>query len=195
MEEIKQMVDALWLTDKIYWDIALYWIFFVNLIILFILPSGSSLQTTITIVVLLCVVIDKVYAFGYMFDSGRYTPVRCHETIFFGTYIIRILMLVAPLTVAGSTDSDKVRGIAILAGISGGVYAFARWYAEQRDVSSTALTCAFLDVSMVAQNAGLALILAKMFLRDRLSLGAIHRHGPVTVLVELAPDEVEVQVA
>lgn len=195
MNELKEMIDALWLTDKAYWDIALYWIFFINIVVLFVLPSGSSLQTTITIVTLLMVVIDKVYAFGYMFDAGRYGPIRCHEAIFFGTYIIRIMMLVAPLTVAGSTNSDRARAVAILAGISGGVYAFARWYAEQRDVSSTALTCAFLDVRMVAQNAGLALIVARLILRDRLSLGAVHRHVPIAVLADLPTDEVEVQAA
>ena len=195
MNELKQMIDALWLTDKIYWDIALYWIFFINLVVRFVLPDGSTLQTGITIITLLAVVIDKVYAFGYMFDSGRYGAIRCHEAIFFGTYIIRIIMLVAPLTVAGSTNSDRTRAVAILAGISGGVYAFTRWYVDQRDVSTTALTCAFLNVSMMAQNAGLALIVAKLILRERLFLGAVHRHVPVAVLVDLPADEVEVQAA
>lgn len=195
MAEIKQMIDALWLTDKIYWDLLLYWIFLLNVIILFVLPDGSSFQTTITIITIMAVVIDKVYAFGYMLDAGRYTPQRCHEAIFFGTYIIRIIMLVAPLTVAGSTSNGKVRGIGILAAISGGIYAFTRWFIDQRNVSSTALTCAFLDLGFAAQTAGMVLILAKIALRDRLSLGAIHRHIPITVLAELPADEVEVQAA
>jgi len=195
VDELREMANALWLTNELHWDLALYWLFLINVVLLILLPTGSGFQTMLGIITILFIVIDKVHAFGYMFDSGRYGAIQCHETVFFGTYIIRVLLFVIPLSVAGLTRKGSVRAVGIIAGITGAVYTFARWYIEQRDVSTTALTCAFLNFDMVAQNAGLALVLARVFLRDRLRLGAVHRDVPLTVGGELAAHEVEVEAA
>lgn len=195
VDELREMVNALWLTEELHWDLALYWLFLINVVLLALLPVGSWLQTMLGIITIVFIVIDKTHAFGYIFDSGHYGPIRCHETVFFGTYIARVMLFVIPLSVAGLTRKGSVRAVGIIAGITGAVYTFARWYIEQRNVSTTALTCAFLNFDMVAQNAGLALVLARICLRSRLCLGTVHRDIPITVGGELAAHEVKVEAA
>jgi hypothetical protein len=188
METLKEMVNALGPTDQLQWDIALYMLFFFNIVLLMLLPDGSTLGTFLGIVVLSSVVIDKTYAFGYIVKAPD--PKYCHAKIFIGTYLIRAAMFVAPLTIAGSTHEGKVRTMGIIAGAWGGVYMFGRWFFEQRDISSTRITCMNTDVMI--QSAGLFLLLARLALRDRLSLGMVHRNIPAAVLGDLPAHEVEV---
>jgi len=189
MENLKEMIDYLWLTDDLHWDLALYWIFLINIVMLFTLPDGSTLGTSIAIIVIIGAVIDKVYGFGFMLDPGRYTPERYHAEIFIGTYLMRAVMFVGPLSVAGSTDNPKTRAVGILAGLSGGVYSFARWYFDQREVSTTDIGL-YLHWEMFAQSAGMVLVLAHLALRRR--FGFVHRDVPVTVTRVLAAHDVEV---
>lgn len=191
MENLKEMIDYLWLTDKLHWDLALYWIFLINVVMLFSLPDGSTLGTLISIAVILGAVIDKVYGFGFMLDPGRYSPERYHAEIFIGTYLVRAVMFVGPLSVAGSTTNPKTRAVGILAGLSGGVYTFVRWYFEQREVSTTDIGL-YLHWDMLAQSAGMALALGRLALGRRLRLGSIYRDIPVTVAGVFAAHEVEV---
>jgi len=190
MPELREMAEALWLTDKIQWDIALYVLFLLNLAALFTLPDGATLQTFLSIVVLISIVIDKVYAFGYIIDPGPYSPQVCHSKIFIGTYIIRAIMFAAPLAIAGLTDEPKVRLFGLLAGIGGAIYMFMRWYLEQRDVKAPDIIC--LNTGVLWQSAGAALLLARIALGRRLRLGTVHRHVPLAILGELAGDKVEV---
>ena len=191
MENLKEMVDYLWLTDELHWDLALYWIFLINVVMLFTLPDGSTLGTFIAIVVIIGSVIDKVFGFGFMLDPGRYTPEHYHAKIFIGTYLMRAVMFVGPLSVAGSTDSPKARFVGIIAGLSGGVYSFARWYFDQRDVSTTDIGV-YLHWDMLAQSAGMTLLLARLALGRRVRLGFVHRNVPVTITRDLAAHDVEV---
>jgi len=190
MSDFKTMAESLWLTDQLHWDLTLYWLFLINIVVLLILPDGSTLGTMLSIMVLLAVVIDKVYAFGYMIDPGPYTPENCHAKIFIGTYLIRAIIFVAPLTIAGSTDEPKVRAAGIVAGISGAIYMFLRWYLEQRDIEAPDIVC--LDIDVVVQSAGMLFVLARLVLRDRLRLGSVHRHIPVVVFRDLATHDVEI---
>jgi hypothetical protein len=190
MAELREMADALWLTDKLHWDLALYWLFLLNLVMLLMLPDGATTQTFFSIIVLVSLVIDKVYAFGYVIDTGPYTPQVCHAEIFIGTYLIRAIIFAAPLAIAGLTDEPRVRTVGVVAGISGAVYIFVRWYLEQRDVEAPDVVC--LNTDVMWQSAGAALLLARIALGRRLRLDAVHRHIPVAVLGELAAHEVEV---
>lgn len=198
MNDVETMAKALWITSEIHWDIALYWLFFINIVLLMMQPSGSSMVTILGVIVLMSVMIDKVKAFGYMMDTGPYSPDKCHEQIFIGTYLIRVAMFAIPLSIAGMTKSPKSRGVGILAGISGGAYMFVRWYMEQRDVESTDLTCAptaFIILQTTVQFTGIAFVVARLVLRDKLSLGSIHRDIPITVPRDLPANGVEVELS
>ena len=191
MDELREILSALWLTNEIHWDISLYVLFVFNLILLLQQPDGQPLATGLVIVVLVAIVIDKVKAFGYMFSaSPYYTREQCHEQIFIGTYLIRAVIFAAPLSVAGMTKTPARAQRASLPGFSAG-YMFVRWYLEQRDISTTALFCEMTF-------AGLALCHAALMLsgaRDRFLLGRIHRRAPFLVAVELPADGVEVELS
>ncbi len=193
MEDIRTIISSIGpgSGQQLIWDIALYWLFLINVVML--LMEGSAFGTNIAIGVLLAVFIDKTFAFGYMFnpDNGIYDdPETCHAKVFVGTYLIRVIMFAGPFAVAGSTREGKARGIGILAGLSAIVYMFARWYFDQRDFSTERVTCENTD--WMIQSAGLILILAKLVLRDRLLLGTVNRHIPVAVTRHLAAHDVEV---
>lgn len=190
MDELREIFSALWLTDELHWDIALYILFVLNLILLIQQPDGQPLPTGLVIIVLVAIVIDKVKAFGYMFPpSAYYTREQCHEQIFVGTYLIRAVIFAAPLSVAGMTKNPGSRPVGILAGVLGGAYLFVRWYLEQRNVATTDLFCATAFAGMALYQTGLALFGG----RGRLLLGRVHRHAPVLVAVELAADGVEIE--
>jgi len=193
MEELKAIIHALGPTDQIGWDITLYFLFFINIVVLLLLPDGQTLGTMLSITVLICIFIDKTYAFGHLLKPTDMSPEYCHGKIFIGTYLIRVVIFIAPLTIAGSTDKGKVRAGAIVAGISGAVYSFMRWFMDQRDVSGTRITCMNpVEAEMMLQAMGIMLVLAKIALRDRFLPGTIHRGVPVTVPLELAAHEIEI---
>ncbi|MCC6798530.1 MAG: hypothetical protein IT325_00315 [Anaerolineae bacterium] len=194
MDELREILNALWITDELHWDIALYAIFVLNLILMLMQPDGSALAVGLCILVLVAAVIDKTRAFGYMLEiNPYYTRVQCHEQVFIGTYLIRVVMFAAPLSVAGMTKNPDSRVIGIVAGIVGGVYMFVRWYMEQRDVPVTDLFCAYFFAGFAFQHIGLGLLGARAALGDRLLLGRIHRHAPVFVMREFAPHEIEIE--
>jgi hypothetical protein len=194
MEDVKTIVNSLGPGSgrQLLFDIALYWMFLVSIGIMFL--DDSSFGTNVSMAVLLCIFIDKTFAFGYMFnpDNGWVDndPETCHAKVFVGTYLIRVVMFAGPFAVAGSTTSGKVRAAAILAGLSAVVYMAARWFFEQREFNASRVTC--FNTDMVIQNAGMLLVLAKITLRDRLRLGSIYRHIPVTITRNFAAHDVEV---
>jgi hypothetical protein len=192
MADAKEILGSLGPSSGgLHWSIMLYWIFLINLIIM--LMEGSSFGTNIGIVVMICAFIDKTWAFGYMFnpENGVFDdPEICHTKAFVGTYLIRVFMFAGPFTIAGATKNGKVRGAAILAGLSGVAYMIGRWYLDQRDFETSRITC--LNTDMVIQSVGLVLVLAKIALRDCFHLGTIHRHIPCAVTRQLTPDELEV---
>ncbi|NLE51893.1 MAG: hypothetical protein GX613_10855 [Chloroflexi bacterium] len=194
MDELREILNALWLTDEIHWDISLYVLLVLNLILLLQQPDAQPLATGLCIIVLVAIVIDKVKAFGYMFPaSAYYTREQCHEQIFIGTYLIRAVIFAAPLSVAGMTKNPDSRPVGIIAGVLGGAYMFVRWFLEQRDVPLDDLFCTFLFTGFALQQGGLLLLASRVALRDRLLLGRVHRHAPVLITLELAADEVEVE--
>ncbi|MGQ9850680.1 MAG: hypothetical protein ACUVSU_11600 [Aggregatilineaceae bacterium] len=197
MEELRTILSSVGPSnDTLAWDLALYALFFFNLLTLLMLPDGSTTGTILSIFVLISIFIDKTFAFGYLIDSGPYTPQTCHAKIFVGTYLIRALMFAAPLTVAASTDNGKVRTLGIIAGIGGGVYMFTRWFFDQRDIEAPDITCFnTANAEVMAQNLGMALVLARLMLRHRLRLGVVHRHIPVAVAGDLAAHDVEVELS
>ena len=184
--DYKAMLESLWLTDQPLWDFALYGLFLLNIILLIVVPSESSFGTMLGIVILISIVIDKTYAFGYLMKSPY--PKDCHAKIFIGTYLIRAIMFVAPLTIAGSTESGKARGMGILAGLAGGAYMFGRWFMEQRDVVSTTITCQ--NPEAVAASAQALLLLG--YVAARRSVRLVNGHVPLPIARELAAHEVEV---
>lgn len=194
MEDLKTIINSLGpgTGQQLYWDIALYWLFFINFIILFI--DGTAFGTNITMAVLLFIFIDKTFAFGYMFNpnNGLYDndPKTCHAKVFVGTYLIRTAMFAGAFAVAGATSKGKVRAVGILAGLSAIVYMAGRWFFEQREFKASSITCENTDI--VIQNVGMILVLAKVMLRDRLSLGAIHRHIPATITRNSSAHDIEV---
>jgi hypothetical protein len=194
MEDVRTIINSLGpgTGQQLFWDIALYWLFFINFILLFI--DGTSFGTNITMAVLVCIFIDKTFAFGYMFNpkNGLYDndPQTCHAKVFVGTYLIRVAMFAGPFAVAGATNKGKVRAVGILAGLSAVVYMLGRWYFEQRDFKASTITCENTDV--VIQSVGMILVLAKIALRERLPLGTIHRHIPVTIARDAGAHDIRV---
>ena len=149
MGEFKEIISAVGPSDNLMWDIALYALFFLNLIMLFLLPDGATLHTMLVILVLISVFIDKTYAFGHLIKSDRYDPETCHAKIFVGTYLIRAAMFIVPLIIAGSTDSSKARPLGILLGVMAAAYMIGRWFIDQREVETTNITC--MNTGMAAQ--------------------------------------------
>ena len=190
MAEFKEIISALGPYEGgLGWSIALYTLFFFNLILLLI--EGSSFGTNIGIVVLLALFIDKTFAFGHMFNPSGMDPRLCHSEVFFGTYLARVAMFAGPFAIAGATKNGKARAVAILAGLGGMTYMFGRWFLEQRESNVTSVTC-MVDAKVMVQTVGMLLVLARITLRDRFRLGTVDRHIPVTITGELAPDEIEI---
>ncbi len=193
MAELEQMFNSLGpFSGELQWNLALYWLFFLNLLLLFMVPDGSTMQTALAIIVLISTVIDKTFGFGYLLDPGRYSPQYYHEQIFIGTYLIRVAMFVAPATIAGSTRNGKVRAIGILAAISGAVYSFGRWFFQQRDNPTNVISMVPMQSEFVAQSVGMMLILAQITLRRHFRLGRVDRYIPVAVARKLPADKLEV---
>jgi hypothetical protein len=191
MEELRAILNSIGPSDDtLAWDIALYALFLINVIILLLLPDGSSLGTTLVILVIVCLFIDKTFAFGHVFDSGPYTPEYCHAKIFVGTYLIRAIVFAAPLTIAATIEKESVRFLGVVAGIGAAVYMFARWYVDQRDVEAANITC--FNRELMVHSASMFLMLGRVALRNRLGSLAVYRDVPGAVPGDLAAHEVEV---
>lgn len=191
MEELRAILESVGpSSDTLGWDISLYVLFVLNVVILLLLPDGSTLGTVLSVSVILSVFIDKTYAFGHLLDSGPYSPEYCHAKIFVGTYLIRAVIFAAPLTVAASTNKGSVRFLGVVAGIGGAAYMFLRWFSDQRDVAAPNITC--FDSEMMIHSASLVLVMGRVALRKRLTLWAEHRDVPGAIPGDLAAYEVEV---
>jgi len=191
MEELRAILESVGPSnDTLGWDITLYVLFLLNVVILLLLPDGSTMGTVLSVGVILCLFIDKTYAFGHLLDSGPYSPEYCHTKIFVGTYLIRAVIFAAPLTVAASTDKGSVRTMGVIAGIGGAAYMFLRWYSDQREVSAPNITC--FDSEAMVRSASMVLVLGRVALRNRLGSLTIYRDVPGAVLGDLAAHEVEV---
>ena len=138
MEELRAILESVGPSgNTLGWDIALYALFLLNVVILLLLPDGSTLGTGLSIAVILCLFIDKTYAFGHLLDSGptlRSTATRR----FVGTYLIRC-GLRRPADDCRLTDKDSAhdghhRRI-------GGWSIALRWFSDQRDVAAPNITC------------------------------------------------------
>ncbi len=171
------------------WNIALYVLFFLNIILLLIVPDGDSMHTMLIIFILMGIIIDKAFAFGYLLDAPN--PIKCHTEDFLGTYLIRAYMFIGPWIVAGATSEGKVRGLGILVGLGGLAYSVARWFLEQREAGDGNITC-FITGLWAAQALLPFLPLAYAVLRRKLAL-FVDGHVPVTIVGELAAYEIEVE--
>lgn len=192
MGDLQEIIKGLGPTDQLHWDITLYVLFLLNIVVLLTVPEGNSTATFLSIMVLVFIFMDKTYAFGYMANSGdKYSAEDCHAKIFVGTYLIRAGMFIAPFSIAGFVSEGKSRGPAVLAGIGAVVYSFLRWFMDQREVEAPEITC--YNTEVMLQSAGMFLILAKIALRDRLLLGTIYRRVPRAVLGQTATHEVEIE--
>lgn len=191
MEELRAILESVGPSnDTLGWDITLYVLFLLNVVILFLLPDGSTLGTVLSVGVILCLFIDKTYAFGHLLDSGPYSPEYCHGRIFVGTYLIRAVIFAAPLTVAASIDKGNVRFLGVVAGLGGAAYMFFRWYSDQREVAAPNITC--FDSEALVRSASMVLVLGRVALRNRLGLWAEYRDVPGAVFGDLAAHEIEV---
>jgi hypothetical protein len=182
-------------SGELLWNIALYGLFLFNIIVLLMIPDGDSMHTMMIIFVLMCIIIDKMFAFGYLLlDSPTVDQaIKCHTEEFIGTYLIRAYMFIGPWIVAGSTSDGKVRGLGILGGIGGMAYAIGRWFIEQREAGDGNITC-FIIGLWAAQSILPLLPLAYALLRRKVAL-FVDGHIPVTVVGELAAHEIEVELA
>lgn len=191
MEELRAILESVGPSnDTLGWDITLYVLFLLNVVILLLLPDGSTLGTVLSVGVILCLFIDKTYAFGHLLDSGPYSPEYCHAKIFVGTYLIRAVIFAAPPTVAASTDKGSVRSLGVVAGIGGAAYMFLRWYSDQREVAAPNITC--FDSEALVRSASMVLVLGRVALRNRLGLWAEYRDVPGAIFGDLAAHEIEV---
>ncbi len=191
MEELRAILESVGpSSDTLAWDLTLYTLFLLNVVILLLLPDGSTLGTVLSIAVILCLFIDKTFAFGHLLDSGPYSPEYCHAKIFVGTYLIRAVIFAAPLTIAASTDKGSVRTLGVIAGIGGAIYMFLRWFSDQREVEAPNITC--FNSEVMVHSASLVLVLGRVALRNRLRLWTVDRDVPGAVPGDLAAHEVEI---
>lgn len=189
--DLNEMLNALWLTDEIHWDLALYGIVLINIILLFVLPDGSTLGMPLAVLVITCAVIDKVHGFGYMLEKPD--PIKFHEEVFFGTYLIRVIICLAPALVAGNTESSKARVVGILAFLGGGAYMIARWYVEQRNVPDQGFGIGFIPFDFVPQVAGMMFVMWGTSLRSRLRWLVIDRDVPAPAMGDPATHSIKIE--
>lgn len=123
------------LAVKDIWDVVLYLILLFVLITLFMQPEGALTVTLLLAAVVVGIFIDKVEAM-----PGRH---QCS----FGTLIIRIMMFVIPLIVAGITKNPKARAPSVVAAVLGLGYTFLLWATEMNN--RNVCTPLSRDISMI----------------------------------------------
>ncbi len=123
MEQILKDVVEILRPDGI-WDIFIYIMFFMSLIMIMLIPEKNMQPTMLMYGVLLCSIIDKIRPSGQ--DPNFVMP--GFDDKGFGTLLIHLVMFTFPLMAAGlirgRAQKDK-RGIpvGIITGLLGGVYA------------------------------------------------------------------------
>ncbi len=118
--KINQILQALgpnYPTPLIGWT--LYVIIVLVLATMFLQKKGNNTITLLLSAVIMACLIDKINAF----------PLAS-----FGAFVVRIIIFVFPMVVAGMTKWPKSRGPAIFASVLAAVYLFGRWFFEQRGV-------------------------------------------------------------
>lgn len=109
---------------QLYWDILLYLIFFLALVMLGFMPDKNMLPTILTACVLLLAVIAKLDVL---------------EPKEFGTLVVNCGLFVIPFIVAGmvrnsrSAKAGRVMAPAVIAGSLGGVYFMMFWFLAQQN--------------------------------------------------------------
>ncbi len=116
-------------SDTMLYDILLYFIFFLSLITLFLLPDKNMVPTLLMGATLMSAVVAKLSlaAPGVIFSRGE-----------FGMLAINALMFTFPFITAGVTRRARLTKApkstipAIVAGLFAGVYFFVYWFFIQR---------------------------------------------------------------
>ena len=103
-------------------DVWLYILLVLAFIVLFMQPEGSLVTTLIMAAVILSIFMDKVQAFGSL-QGGKHI---CS----LGALLIRAVMFLGPLIVAGVSNNPKSRAPAVIGGLLAGAYLFALWFFE-----------------------------------------------------------------
>jgi hypothetical protein len=185
------------------WDYYLYGLMVFSLVALFLIGNEASQFDTIFLSLMLFIcILDKAYAWGYIVDPNgnpaatREQRVEAHIT-HFGTYIMRVLILVLPLLVAGGTKSGKIRAVAGLLAIAGGVYSFGRWFDEQRNATgTTGLSFLPIEPQVIAQGSMFILGVGELFCRRYLRrLRGVDWERPVLIGGVFATDDIKKEVA
>jgi hypothetical protein len=99
------------------YDIFLYVIFFLNLILMFGQSDKQTIPTIFAGAAAALAVIAKL-------DVFRATA--------FGSLIVNAGMLILPLLVFGISNAKKVKPLGIISGVLAGVYFFMFWFISQR---------------------------------------------------------------
>lgn len=115
------------------WDIYLYVIFFFQVIMLFVLFTGSLRDVIFTGIIIMCTVADKTYLFGFVEGGFETIPaaVDWHTTESFLTFVIRVVMFFLPTIIITQTKIKRARPLAILLAIMSLLYASGRWFFQQ----------------------------------------------------------------
>lgn len=172
------------------WDYYVIGLFIFGLMTLFLLGDKSDQQdmTFVSIAVFVCI-LDKAYAIGYIFEPDVPNPTReqrieTHVT-HFATFMMRVLVFVLPLMVAGRTRVPRVRILTGLFAIAGGVYMFVRWYDEMRGS-----VFGFIEPQIWLQGSMFILVSGELIARNLFR--RIDRQRPVFIRGMLPPDDTEI---
>jgi hypothetical protein len=110
---VGQILSKLNPMNNIPWGFMIYIVIILCIITLFMQKENSPF--------LISLMLAGAILAGIMEQIAVFTP------NFFGAFILRIIMMVFPLVVAGMTKTPKSRGFAIGAALMGGLFLFARW--------------------------------------------------------------------
>ncbi|GIL12088.1 MAG: hypothetical protein BroJett038_08080 [Chloroflexota bacterium] len=102
---------------ELLYDICLYIVFFLCLIVMFMQSDKQLVPTILAGLVGALAVIAKLN----VFDPKA-----------FGSLVINATIFVFPIIVAGITKAKRSQPLAIIAGVFGGVYFFMFWFISQR---------------------------------------------------------------
>ena len=124
MEQLLHDVGGI-LAVRDIWDVFVYLLFFMTLVMLILIPDKNIQPTTLMTVVLLLLIIDKVRP-----KNGGEFLIEGFDNGGFGTLLIHIGIAILPFIAAGlvrgrSQKDRRAMPLGVLTGIIGMVYAFA----------------------------------------------------------------------
>lgn len=116
------------------WDYVVYFILFLQLILMALLFTGSLRDTIFIAITMLCAFADKSYLFGYIEGGAQAvtSAVHYHTTVSFWTYAIRVTMFFLPMVIVTQTKVKLAKPISIVLTLTSLIYIFARWFTQQR---------------------------------------------------------------